>query len=1003
VIIALCLVACSERTTEDPGNTVIDDPTNNNNTPSLKMSQKEAFAYIKDSMQYLDQEFYLDPQWLCINTTIELGYHAYEKSGGIYTNNVRQRAEYSLTVMANISLKDNSQSVALIELSNIYAGQVYLGLYYYGSTTYLVVGTKKYYTEQLNLTKIGQTIADALKMGTKDETDIPEFIGNALQANIDIDAVKGIIGLVWQIAFESEYVVSYSTEKYTYKGLDENGREKTFTVPKYQYVNEYLKANWILGMLSSGRISIGSFLDLEISWESFGLPNLDHILQDTIGFGLIDIIEKDWPSVTFSLNAVTEIKPVTLSDGGTGYKYVFNGLGIDITTDTGEFDVNLAITPFIMEVCNEKRVSISFAGYNLGAGGKGTTYTEGSLTNIEANMQIAVNNSSNDDDVLTLGEMLGNVIPLGSIGEIPIVVGAEASYVLDLGVAASIDLFDNSNNYLQLKLGYNDREVLAVYLVPDLTNTVIDGGKEIKILNTLYFDFHNLKSGGKEFLPNTKLSAIDLTKSLTGLLGEELMTFIDPYRGDTTASRNAASNASSVEITEPTGMNVMKIIELLIAEKKEPDENGRYKYLSLPKKGQSSVFSVNLDNYAINAFASMFVGGMTLVEDDDGAMYYENGIGIKQVALSIDFKNPLSSIKLGVDVNDNTSLAVSIGSQNEDGTYNKGIGYFVRPDFDFSALGLDKDLNVPDSDAAVQLRGAYQELSKTLSYAAALTGNFALGSDAGTTMNLDSIMAYLTENLLAQLGFNIGDLYASINIDSGSELRIQYEIQLAASLVNLGSASAVIDLYFLDKDGTKRFAMPFLEIYYNGKDDTLYINTQVNEEQDLTAQLNEALPLTNAISGKVPKLCIRNTGIGAMLNGKGLDIAGLFSLLGVIGYEKGESGSAAGKAIYIMKDSLNAAEDPDGGVEVKADDNSILSMIGGMFSSIEIKDGALGVIVNKDVMGVVLGIAGLAIEEGLPQVNGSLYLHLGTEFDKNEDGEKLYQLADGTIYTIENG
>ncbi|MGN0768478.1 MAG: hypothetical protein ACI4M8_03880, partial [Christensenellales bacterium] len=45
VVIALCLVACSERTTEGTGgDKPIDDNNNNNNTPSLKMSQKEAFA-----------------------------------------------------------------------------------------------------------------------------------------------------------------------------------------------------------------------------------------------------------------------------------------------------------------------------------------------------------------------------------------------------------------------------------------------------------------------------------------------------------------------------------------------------------------------------------------------------------------------------------------------------------------------------------------------------------------------------------------------------------------------------------------------------------------------------------------------------------------------------------------------------------------------------------------------------------------------------------------------
>ena len=567
VLLALSLVACSERqkTDEvDPDKPIGGD---DNKVQPLTMSQSEAFAYIKESMQYLDQEVYVDPEWLCINTMLEFQYHSYEKSGATYTTDPKQLVEYSLSIMANISLKDNSQSVVFIELSDINKGAVLLGLYYYSSTTYVSIGTKKFYTEQINMTRIGQELVSLLKMGTADETDIPEFIGNALQANIDIDAIKQYTSIIWMVLFNSEYVVSYSDDKYTYTD-SVDGREQTVTVPKYQYINEYLNADMILGMISSGRISLLGVIDIELSWEAFGLPNLDHILQDTIGFGLVDIIEKDWPSVTFALKAITEMQPVVLpGDKRTGYKYVFNGIGIDITTDTGEFDVFISATPFVMEVCNEKRVSISLAGYNLGEGGKGTTYTEGSLTNIEANMQIAVDNDSAEDDVLTLTKLMGNILDLGAIGEIPIVVGGGTSYVLDLGIAASLDLFDNSNNYAKIKLGYNDREVFAVYLVPDLNNTVIDGGAEVKILNTIYFDFHNLKSGGQPFLPNTKLSALDLTKSLSGLIGEEIMTFIDPYRGDTTASRNAASNASSVEITEPLGVDVMALIELLISEK----------------------------------------------------------------------------------------------------------------------------------------------------------------------------------------------------------------------------------------------------------------------------------------------------------------------------------------------------------------------------------------------------------------------------------------------------
>ena len=264
VLLALSLVACSERQkTEEVGPDV--PPDDDNKVQPLTMSQSEAFAYIKESMQYLDQEVYVDPEWLCINTMLEFQYHSYEKSGATYTTDPKQLVEYSLSIMANISLKDNSQSVVFIELSDINKGAVLLGLYYYSSTTYVSIGTKKFYTEQINMTRIGQELVSLLKMGTADETDIPEFLGNALQANIDIDAIKQYTSIIWMVLFNSEYVVSYSDDKYTYTD-SVDGREQTVTVPKYQYINEYLNADMILGMISSGRISLLGVIDIELSW-----------------------------------------------------------------------------------------------------------------------------------------------------------------------------------------------------------------------------------------------------------------------------------------------------------------------------------------------------------------------------------------------------------------------------------------------------------------------------------------------------------------------------------------------------------------------------------------------------------------------------------------------------------------------------------------------------------------------------------------------------------------
>ena len=1001
--LCLCFAACSQRETEEEGTDIVDPTQTDDSKASEKVTRDQAFAAIDKSMKYLDQKVYNDPEWLCIDTVVNFDFHTYQKSGSVYTKAYNALVEYSLTVRANISLKDNSKSVVFIEFDNTRQGATYLGLYYFDSTLYLTLanGKYKYYTEQINFTRIGQMLVELLKMNTDDETDIPEMVGNFLQKDKG-DLLNGLGSMIWMMLMENNAYITYSSGEggfFTYTGLVD-GREKTLTVPKYQYVTQYLAIDTLMGFIKQGKIQLGSFLDLDFSsWETFGLPNLDNILRDTIGFGLYDIIHKDWPSMRFALYSVGEMKSVTLTDGSDSYDYVFNGVGLSILTDTGEYDVALEATPFILEPSSEKRVSISFEGYGLGEGGKGSTYIEGSLTNIEANLQLAVNNTSNGEDVITLKGLLGNVISLGDLGGLPIVFGPKASYVFDLGIAASLDLFDNSNNFAKAQLRYNGNEVFAVYLAPDLNNTVIDGGRAVKILDTVYFDFHNLTSGGKTFIPNTKISQIDLTSSLEKMVGEQIMGFIDPYRGDTTASRNRASNAFSYVLEEPTGLNVMEIIGLLISEKENWDGTGsRYKYLNLPKKGQSSKFSINLDNYALNKVASMFVGGMTITEEDDMSVTYSDGIGLKGVSLSIDFKNPLSSIRLKADITENTSLTVGIGSDGEEeGTYNKGIGYFVKPQMNMAAVGVD-DQGRPTDDAAA-LRGGYLELSKSLSYAATVTGRLSVGSEENTSLNLDGVVEGLLKNILAEMGINLPTILASVDVETGSSLNISYKIQVAASLIDLGSVEAVVDLYFLDEKGDKQYnGSPFLEIYLNGGDDTLYIDTQVNVENDLTKQLNDNLPLTKIIEGRIPKLSLPNTGIAAMLSGKGVDISSIFSLLGVIGYEKKDDGTPAnGYAIRFDNGVLNAAE--DGTVDIEPQETDILGLAGGILSGINIDEGALGILINRNVLSTVVAMASLDLS-GLPEVNGSLYLQLGTEEDRNEAGEKLYKLADGTIYTV---
>ena len=200
-IMALCIVACSEREQTGTDGPIIDDDDDLTDVETIVSDISTARTYIKDSMSYLDRGIYTDPEWLCINTAVAFDFHAYQELGDSYSNVAKKRANYNLSVMMNVNLKDNSQSIALIELNNTYQGATYIGVYYYGSTLYLNVGGNKYYAEQINLTTVGNFIVEAMMLGTNDpdKTDIVEIIGNALQAEIDIGEKSGIVKTAWNI------------------------------------------------------------------------------------------------------------------------------------------------------------------------------------------------------------------------------------------------------------------------------------------------------------------------------------------------------------------------------------------------------------------------------------------------------------------------------------------------------------------------------------------------------------------------------------------------------------------------------------------------------------------------------------------------------------------------------------------------------------------------------------------------------------------------------------
>ena len=921
VALMFSIAACSERAGNvDDGTGGIVPPTDGDNKEKVvSVTNAEARNYIIKAVNNIDTTPVDDPEWFNIDFAVRFTFHNYEKSGEVYTDIPATTIDYNIVVKGAFNLKDNSASAVFIEIKDVYTNQVKVGVYYYDSTLYLDIGGNKYYTEQLNMSQLGGLL---WKLLDSIGIDIVPFIGNALGGQLDLENsnIPGLISIAWGILFNKEANLTYTTDD------------------KTQYINQYLNIDMIMGMIMEGRINLAGFIDIEISWEAFGLPDLDPLLRQVLGFGLQDIIDKEWPSMTFELSAITQKEPVKQADGTTKDDYVFNGLGIDITCVTGEYDVDIDVTPFKMSVGNTNTVQMDLAGYNFGSSGKDSVYEEGSLTNLELNLQLGVD--SEEDEELTISSILGNMLgDLGAVGQIPLKISGGSHYVFDVKVAASIDLFDNANNKAQVTFKYNDADVFSLYLAPDLQ---LQQGSSV-LYSTLYIDTSNLTSGGTQLIPQLKLPNLNITQllagtpELPGLLGD-YMKYLDPYYANTTT----ATRPSNADGEEGGGLDIMALLNVLLTS----DGAGGFKYLTFPTE-ESSIFSLHFDNDGINSLLGMFMEGAS--------------VGVHGIELSVDFDDPFDSVRLKLNVTEGLTVHAGIGGDNEDGTYSTGLSYFVEPDFEMEAIGIDADGNVSDPEAAEALRGEYKSMSGSLDYGATITGNFTIGSTGGSEIDLSAIVGAFVENVFLTLG-----------IETSSALSVEYELQAGVNLLDFSQVGVILDLYLLE-DGKRIYGYPFLSIYYSGNEDTLFINPQVNEEEDMVTQLHGKLPITKIVDGAIPKISVPDLGLKDVLSGLGLDLSGLEGILG---------GMNADFAF-----SLNA----DGTVDAGTDGNNILDIAAGALDGIVVNDGVLEVLINAEVLGVLLQLMNMDLTGDLPKVNGNLAVHLGTSVLRDPEGRPLYE------------
>ena len=786
VILCIALVcvmyACSPRNPDD-----FDDPYDDIGTGGDDNVQTDPINTVHkldraDAIDLIEEAYensklangVVDPassEWFVIDYTIDYDFED-------YLVNPTYVIDYTIILKANIHRKDNSQSELFFEINDNLTNTKVFCVYYVNNTAFFNIGGEnEYYIEELNLTTLGGMLANVL---IENNIDITAYFIGFLNGKLGIEAADALLPTILNILFTSGSTVT------TY----ENGSKQTISLPLGDI-------NKLLGLLPTFGLNIG--------WETFGLPNLDPIMRQFLGFGLEDILGREWPLMNISINTHTILGTVnTTSEDGTivtKEAYLFDGIGINIYTPEiidkngnrtpEEYYLNLNVKPMRMGPA-DKKVDINFANYDLTEEGKQNRYKEAGLANLELDASLFL--QSDENGQFTLHDVLGDVVNLGAAGDIPFrfegTNGGGGTYEFRLNVKTDIDFFDGNKTNLQLNLYYQDQAFIRMYYTE----------------KTLYINMEAFKDANNvQLIPNLKVTGIDITQLLSGNLGV-IYPYLDPNytapaEGDTPSNVFNEGEEGTEGGTEGGGFDVMGLISFLVG------------YINLPE-GEPRIISLDLDNEAINALLGMFIdfGGKEL--------------GLKGIHLSFDQDDIFHTIELGVELSDSVRFGLKLND----------VGYFATPVFD----------NYEMVDSAAE-RDSYTDSNplNTRYYSAQFGGNLDLGfeeTDGG--IDLSGMMSLFLKNV----GLGIGVTFTD-------EMRLGYEVKANLDILQLNQIDIVAIFYYRDAQGNRT---DFMMVNYNGGDDALYLNLQD------VKKLQDAYPGLNFI-GTLPKLKIPNIGLADTL------------------------------------------------------------------------------------------------------------------------------------------
>ena len=184
--------------------------------------------------------------------------------------------DYTVVIKGNFNLKTNDESVLSVEIIDNDYNYLAAGFYYFDKTLYVNIAGQKYKSKEVNISQVGLLLSSII---VGNNLDLVSLVGGFLGGKLGLqgmEAIDSLLPIVLGLLFDGKksYVTDYDYDDATGEYLARD-------------ISNTLKLTGNDGLLTSLISPDGSIAGLiTVSWDTFGLPNLDPIMYQVLGISL---------------------------------------------------------------------------------------------------------------------------------------------------------------------------------------------------------------------------------------------------------------------------------------------------------------------------------------------------------------------------------------------------------------------------------------------------------------------------------------------------------------------------------------------------------------------------------------------------------------------------------------------------------------------------------------------------------------------------------------------